>query len=210
MSKSMADLMASPDAGLPERTFRICVAGKLVSEYDAADRKLMDLETEIEQLEAKAQESETPTRRRMAVKPRVAELREQAQAQAVVCDEIRERMKAHEIELLVRAKEPGEWQQFTDAHPARDKDDDKPGYMRDIRHADLTCNIDELAQSAGDFIVKYGDDDPTPEMWAFLSRTAARADLVALASTIVALHERGVDAGKSRVGWLETRPAVAD
>lgn len=212
MSKSMAELMTSPDSGLPERTFDICVAGKLVAELTAADEVLVEIETEIEQIKADAreQEGEFKPKRRMAAKPRVVELQEKAKAQGAVVDAIRDRMAEHEIPLLVRAKEPGVWQQFIDAHPARDKDDDRAGYTRDAKFAALACNIDALRDVAGDYIVKYGDDTPTPEMWTWLARTAGRGDLMRLAATIVSLHERGVDVGKSRVDWLETRHAEVD
>lgn len=209
--KSMAELMTSDEASLPERVVKICVSGKLLAEMAEADDKLTGIEAEIVQIENQARESdgEFKPKRRMVEKPKLAELREQAKAQAEVVDAIRDRMIEHEVLVLVRAKEPGEWQQFIDAHPAREKDDDKAAFTRDLKHAQLACNIDALRAVAGDYIVKYGDEDATPEMWAWLSKKAARGDQLRLASAIVSVHEGTVDPGKSRRDWLATRHAAA-
>lgn len=207
----MSDLMASDEASLPERIVKICVSGKLLAEMGEADKKLVDLEAEIMRLEneAREEEGEFKSRRRMAEKPKIATLREQAREQAEVVDGIRDRMIEHEIAVTVRAKEPGEWQQFIDAHPAREKDDDKAGYTRDLKHASLACNIDALRAVAGDYIVKYGDEDATPQMWEWLSKKAARGDQLRLANAIVSVHEGSVDPGKSRRDWLATRHDAA-
>lgn len=207
----MSELMKSDEASLPERIVRICVSGKLLAELSEADDALVDLQASIEHLESKARESdgEFKAKRRMTQKPQLAKLREQAEAQAAKVDEIRERMVEHEIPVLVRGKLPGVWQQFIDAHPAREKDDDKAAYTRDLKHASLTCNIDAVRESAVDWIVKYGDEDATPEMWQWLSGIAARGDQLRLANAIVSLHEGSVDPGKSRRDWLATRNDAA-
>lgn len=203
----MSELMKSDEASLPERIVKICVSGKLLAKLEEADRVLVNLEAEIQRLENMASDSDGEYRpkRRMVEKPKLVQLREQAAEQAAVVDVIRDKMLEHEIPVLVRAKEPGEWQQFIDANPAREKDDDKAAYTRDLQHASLTCNIDALRAVAGDYVVKYGDEDATPDMWEWLTKNAARGDQIKLAKTIVSLHEGSVDPGKSRRDWLATR-----
>ena len=49
------------------------------------------------------------------------------------------------------------------------------------------------------------DDEATPEMWAFLSANAIPAEMTKVAQKIAALHESGIDVGKSRRDWLATR-----
>lgn len=213
MGKTMAELMASPDVGLPEGTVDVCVAGKLAEELQAATETLVDLETRVAELEAQRDgerhEGDAPKRRRMAVKPEVLEQIEQAKAdadaQADVCDEIRERVAEHTVKVKVRAQESGAWRQFCDDNPPRSKDDDPAGYSRDLRLASLSCNIDALAASAGDWIVGYGDEAATPEMWTFLSANAIPAEMTKVAQKIASLHEGGIDVGKSRRDWLATR-----
>lgn len=212
MSKSITELMSSPDVGLPESTVDICVAGKLATELQAATDALVEIEARVEEIKAEHDgeaEGDSPKRRRMAVKPETLEKLEaaeaEADAQAAVCDEIRDRVSDHTVAVKVRGKGSGEWRRFCDDHPARAKDDDPTGYRRDLQLASLACNIDALAESAADWIVGYGDDDATPEAWEFVSSNAIPSEMTKLAKAIADLHEGGINVGKSRRDWLATR-----
>jgi hypothetical protein len=212
MSKSITELMSSPDVGLPESVVDVCVAGKLALELQAATDALVEIETRIADIEAERDgesEGDSPKRRRMAVKPELLEKLEAAKAEAVeqadVCDEIRDRVSDHTVKVKVRGKGSGEWRRFCDDNPPRAKDDDAPGYARDLRLASLACNIDALAAAAGDWIVAYGDDDATPEAWEFVAANAVPSEMTKLAKAIADLHEGGINVGKSRRDWLATR-----
>lgn len=204
MSKSMSDLMSSPDVGRPEDTYRICVSGKLVKERNAADAEIYDLTLEISKLE-QAEASDAPgPRPQMNTKTRLMLAREERQAAAEKSDAIRQRMTDHTVELLLRAKDQGEWRQWAAKNPARDEGKDPTGFNRDLRYAGSMCNIDALIAVAGEYVVKYGNEDPTAGSWDFIAANAAPGDLSMLASKIVGLHEQVVDLGKSRVALLGT------
>lgn len=204
MPKSLAELQSSPDLGRPERTFPLCVAGKLVSELETADR---DLSTAYAELSAARRVAEA--RRDGEAKPlRVGEespvtaAEAKAETLAETVDAIRARMEDHTITLHLGGKTNGEWRRWASAHPARDEDVDKAGAQRDERFAGGFCNIDDLIAVLGDYVVRY-DDDPASDAWREVAFTnAAPGDLTLLASSVVAMHEQGVDAGKSRVALL--------
>lgn len=222
---TMADLMASPDVGLPEDTVKVCLAGKLAPEITAADAKMFELEEavivledRIADLEQQSKENpEAAGKRRMAAKPEVVKLRKELEAareavavQAEVVDEIRERMSTATIIVTLRGKNIGAWRAFCSDHPPRDKEEDRAGFVRDLRLTMQACNVDDLAAAVGDFAVKYGDEEATPEFGTFLVANAIPGDLDRAAKTIARLHEGGLDLGKSRRDWLEARRSEAD
>jgi hypothetical protein len=190
----LSEMKGSPDLGLPVRTHPICVAGKLSQQLEESDDILAGLYGEIESLKV-AGGSERAKARNAA---RLRDLSVQAEKQAETSDEIRERMEAHTIDLQLQGKDGGGWRAWARKHPARDRDDDRQGAERDMRWSGGTCNIDELIEAMPDFIVAYGEEPPAPDSWSFVSANAAPGDLTKLASTVVRMHEQGVDLGKSR------------
>ena len=193
----LSEMKSSPDVGRPEATFPICVSGKLAADLEAADRDLFAAEEEREAARKRGRQSA------------LAAAQKRAKAAAERCDEIRARMEEHTIVLALRGKADGEWRNWTSAHPARDEDEDPQGHKRDARHGGF-CNIDDLIETLGEFVAKYGDEDPDPDSWAFIRDNAAGGDLTRLASKVIAMHEQVVDAGKSRVAWLDGRRNVGD
>lgn len=212
MPKSLSEMQSSPDVGLPERTFPICVSGKLVAELEAADAELFEIEAELETERRKAQrrrDGEEPQLRRGAKSP-VPDLERKAEAAAERSDEIRARMEEHTIPLHLKGKSNGEWRQWATKHPARDEDADPTGHQRDQRHAAGFCNVDALIAECGQFVAKYGDEAPAEGSWEFVASNATPGDLTRLASTVVAMHEQGLDLGKSRRAWRDARRSATD
>lgn len=202
---SLSDLRKSPDVGRPEQTFDVCLSPRLAAELDAADKALFKAE---EELEIAHENGSRPGR--MGTKSPVPDLERKAEEAAQASDAIRARMAENTITLHLRALTLGEWRQWVSKHPARDKDEDRAGAARDAQWAGGFCNIDDLVAAAGMCVVKYGDEDPTDGAWEFITDNAAGGELTRLASTLVQMHEQGVDLGKSRVAWRSTRRSIDD
>lgn len=199
MPKPLSEIMKSPDVGRPQRTFPICVSGKLVAELEAADQELFAAQTELEA----AQHDKRPGR--VGAKSPIPALERAVKEKAAVCDAIRERMEDTTILLHLEAAETGAWRRWALEHPARDEDEQPAGHKRDRVHAAGYCDIDALISELGSYVTAYGDDQATPEAWEFVAANAAPGDLTRLASTVVAMHEQVVDLGKSRLAWLNDR-----
>lgn len=212
----LSEMKSSPDVGRPERTFQLCVSGKLTAELDAADQALFDAEQALAAGRARQQavqegEEHRPGRLGRPVVD-VPALEKAAADAAAACDAIRERMRGHTIDLALRAWENSEWRQWANAHPARDEETDPAGWNRDRRWAGGFCDIDALIADLGNtspsgtrWIIRYGDEEPEGDSWAFILANAAPGDLTKLASILVGMHEQEVDLGKSRLDWLAGR-----
>ncbi|MDN4174736.1 hypothetical protein QWY28_17375 [Nocardioides sp. SOB77] len=205
---TLSEIQKSPDVGRPERKIEICVAGKLAAERETIDRELFRVRAELtaaERQEAGAREGG----RQQAVgkKPRSLALRQQAEELAEQSDALGQRMAAATItDILIRATTPAEWRAWSEAHPARDPEEDPAGAERDKKYAARACNIDDLIPLVGDYVVRYGNETPTDGAWQFIVDNAALGDLTTAASHVAALHVQGVDLGKSRRTWLSTPP----
>lgn len=207
----LSEMKASPDVGRPERTFDICVSGKLAAKLAVADRAFYDAETRLAEARAAAEpvDEDSPIRpRRLAQRSVDPVLEQAAQDAAAECDRIRGRMAEHTVTLTVRASEFGKWRQWASQHPARDEDTDPAGHARDERYAAGICNVDALIPTLGDYVIDYGGEQPEPDSWAFIEANASPGDLTMLASIVVGLHEQVVDLGKSRVAWHADRQSV--
>lgn len=208
----LSEMQSSPDVGLPQRAYSLCVAGKLVSELEEADQALFAAD---DALSAAVQADDRP--KRSGVKSPLADLEKAAQEAAERCDSIRARMQDHTVVLHLQGVSNGEWRQWVTRHPARDDETDPAGAKRDVRWAGGFCNIDALIADLGSqqpsgarWITKYGDEDPTEASWSFVSSNAAPGDLTSLASAVVGMQEQPTDLGKSRVGWLADRRNETD
>lgn len=210
----LSEMKASPDVGRPEQTYSICAAGKLVRELKAADEAFFEaqdaLEAEQRRAEERAEGGGRPTR--LGEASALPELERAARDAAEVADAIRARMQEHTVDLTLRTWLPGEWRQWVAKHPSRDEDADPAGHSRDQQWAGGFCDIDALIEDLGSvslsgerIITAYGDEPPADDSWAFLLANAAPGDLTRLASTVVGMHEQGVDLGKSRRGWQDSR-----
>jgi hypothetical protein len=183
MPKSLAELRKSPQAGPPQRTHFICVAGQLQAELDVLDRELAN---------AQADEDFGGSARRMTDKSKAVEI-------AAAADKIRAQMEDETAKVLFRAKSRGEWRQWCMENPARD------GERRDNVTMAGICNADALVDTLGEYVAKINDDDPANGDWEFVATNAAPAALDAAARVVLEMHETVVDAGKSRRAWLSAQ-----
>lgn len=195
---SLADLQSSPDVGRSALTVPICLAGKLAQELEDADQALFELLDQIERLERVDDPDGPRTGRRPKIgqRPEISDLRVRATEAAEHADGIRARMEKNTIVLTIGTKP--DWRDWCTKNPARTPEDDPAGARRDRLHTTMACNLDALIAIAGEFITKYGADDPQPGAWEFVAANASEGDKVKLASTIVRQHEQGVSLGKSR------------
>lgn len=190
MSKSLAELRASSQIGLPERTYMLCMASSLVAETQALYSQLIDAESDDED------EAVTPPRR----------LGEKAPAEAIRAKlaEVKHAMAEHTGRLRLRAYRSGAWLDWVDEHPARE------GNERDVKYAFGLCNADALLANLSNFTVSWNDEPLTPDDWRFIADTAAPSDLRNICQVVVAMHETAVDVPKLLSGLLENPAAETD
>ena len=181
MSKSLAELRQSPRVGLPERTYALCLAPKLIGEVQGLLSELEDAMVS-EAAQREGDESGAPPKR-MAAKPASAKI------QARLAD-LRGEMAEHTGTLTLRGVTEGEWRLWVDDHPARE------GNTRDAAIAYDCCNADALVDSLGQFAYAWNDEPLKPGDWEFLRDNAAPGDIKTLAQMVVAMHESVVNVPK--------------
>ena len=224
MGKTLAELQSSPDVGPLERTAYVCVAGKLVDEFDRISDELVETQAEIEQTREKLREEAEQRRdgggppRRSGQKSKLPELEEKAERLAAEADEYRDKVMDNSVAVRLRVDE-GKWRQFVAAHPARDeqtgKDEqrrlvDPAGYAEDAQWARGLCNVAALVAELREWIVAYNDEPTSDAWWEFLRRNGVPGDMTKAASTVVGMHVKGVDPGKSRRAWLDSHRSASD
>lgn len=200
MGKSIAELRASKHVGLPEKVVGICVSGSLYAELEDLQQKLAEAEAEYEEAKKQAERAEEgkAPQRTMATKPRVRELQEKADARAVEADAKRDEVLEHTVDVLFRAKRPGEWRQWCAENPATE------GSVRDRITYGL-CALDALEADLGSYVVEIAGEKPQPGDWQWIADNAAAGALTNAAKTVFAFHETVVNPGKSRVTLLNDR-----
>lgn len=186
MPKSLSEIRSSEHVGRPERTYPICVAGRLVAEMSALDRALEE-----------AFEAESAKPRTMGEKSQAKKIAEQA-------DALREQMAEHTVDVRLRASDNGSWRRWCQAHPAREDEE------RDKLFGVGICNSDDLIADLGTYVVKIGDDEPGKGDWDFIADNASAGDLLGMARVVMSMHESGVSVPKSRVSWLRERMSEPD
>lgn len=169
MPKSLAEIQASQSSGLPERTYPICTAGKLVAQ--------------IEELEAQYEMVADQPRGngRLAAKSEQKKIEDQI-------DALREEMNDHLVGVLFRAKPGHVWRAFVAEHPPRD------GVAQDQR---LGVNVDEVIKDLTEFIVSANGEQMPPGYWDWLISVAADGDLRGCVMVVADLHQRPVNIPKS-------------
>lgn len=178
MPKSLAELRKSPHVGLPERTYPLCVAGKLSAEFDR-------LEAELDE----ALRDEISRSKRMGSKSRVDEVNERR-------EELRREMAEHEVVLRFRAKPSATWREWVNDNPPRDDNNlDKQAGL----------DVDALTDSLRDYVVSINGEDFTDDDWSFCIANAAPGDIWRMTALVLSLHQQGLDVPKSLNGWLATR-----
>jgi hypothetical protein len=188
MSKTLAELRQSKRVGLPERTYQLCLAPKLVGEVQELISQLEDAE-----IAAEAQRSgdKASKPKRVADKSPVADLRAQLAA-------LRDEMAEHTGTLTLRGTTEGAWREWTDEHPPRDE------HARDKAIAYGVCNADDLLDALDSYAVAWNGENLSPGDWEWIVSTAAPGDLKSLVQLVIAMHETTVDVPKLLSGSLAT------
>lgn len=184
MSKTLAELRQSPRVGLPERTYSLCLASKLIGEVRA-------LAIELDEAEA-----ETAPRRAGEASP-AAEIRARMAA-------LREEMVEHTGTLTLVGVDEGKWRQWVDDNPAR-KDND-----RDRQIALGYCNADALLDNLGTYAHSWNGDPLAAGDWDWIRSQAAPGDLKELGRLVVSMHEMAVDVPKLLSDLLATHDDGTD
>lgn len=191
MSKSLAELRQSPRVGLPERSYRLCLAPKLVAEVQSL---LSDLEDAQIAAVAQAEGDEGAAKpKRMGDASPAAKIRARLQ-------ELQSELDEHTGSLTLRGWDEGAWRLWVAEHPAR-KDN-----ARDEQLAYGCCNADALIDSLAEFAHAWNGEPLGPGDWEFLRTNAAPGDVKALAQLVVIMHESVVDVPKllsSSLGILD-------
>lgn len=180
MPKSLAEMRSSQSVGLPERTYPICLAGKLVAQ--------------IEELEAKYDAVEDkPSNGRLASKSEAKKIADEI-------DALRDEMNDHLIAVHLRAKPGHEWRAFVAEHPPTDLFIDQRSGI----------GIDAAIRDLPEFIVSVNGEDLKPGDWDFVIANAADGDLKGCVGMLMDMHNAGVDIPKSRRSSRTTEEPLSD
>jgi hypothetical protein len=208
--KSLADILASPDVGLPETVFPLCLAGKLRAEMERLQEAALVAEGEAKAAleEAQAQrdgEGGGKPARMGAVSPVTAK-RQAADAAWEAFEAVLDRRKAATVAVRFRAFPPGEWREWRAANPAREDNQDDLTEMRGH------CSTDALMSALFAFVVDGNGEQITEHQWAQMVSTVAARDMVDAAKAVLALHEAQVrDPGKDWLrSWRELQRSDTD
>lgn len=187
MPKSLADLRASSAVGLAERSFRLCLAPRLLAKIEELDEQFHA---------AHGAEEGRPTR--------MVDGESEALRLAREIDEVRAEMAEHTGTLLLRAREAGDWRQWCLDNPARE--DNK----RDRRMGFDLCNFDALLDDLGRYAVEWNGEPLGDGDWEFIRSKTSAGSLDQIAQTVLAMHESAVDVPKSRLDWLRAQQTGDD
>lgn len=198
MSKTLAELRAEKSLSLPTGVERICLDQRVLSDVQRLVTEGQDIELEWRATKAEDPESSKPTRVGEGKPSRLAEIEAEL-------EECYAKMRESEGELLLQARDGGEWQRWKDDHPAREGNesdrDDAFGY----------CNITDLIADLGRYVVAWNDDEFADGDWdGWFRAKVAPADLASIAKAVVMLHEARITVPKSPSGSSAIKqPATA-
>lgn len=181
--KTLAELLESPDAGLPEQTYKFCLSAKLNAEFERIDAEIDD-----------ALAAESGARKRVGEKSAVMTLDAER-------EKLRARMADHQVTIRLRARPAHEWRRWVEKHPARE-DNDLDGR--------LGFNADALQESVPQYIVDVNGEPLANGQWEKLADIAAPGDLFRLAGIVRELHGSGAQIPKSLTGYLKKQVSDAD
>lgn len=175
--KTLAELRESPDVGLPEQTYALCMSGKLNAEMQRVS----------DAIEEAVAADDQP--KRLGAKSQVMKLNDER-------EKLRVRMAEHEVTVRFRAKPAHVWRKWVSSHPVREDNDldERLGY-----------NVDALQDSVSDYIVDVNGAPLADGDWQFMLDNAAPGDLWRMAAIVRGLHESGVAIPKSWTGLLKSR-----
>lgn len=187
--KTLAELRQSPRVGLPERTYSLCLASKLIGEIRTLAIELDEAETI-----AAAQREGDATK---AAPRRAGESSDVLEKRAKMAA-LREEMIEHTGTLTLLGVDDGKWREWVDAHPARE------GNKRDRQIALGYCNADDLLDDLGRYAKAWNGDDLAAGDWDWIKSQAAPGDLKELGRIVVSMHEMAVDVPKLLSDLLAT------
>lgn len=191
---SLAELRQSPATGLPQRSYELCVATKLLAE-------MQSLAAELDTLQPEVDEDGKP----------VGPPKRMGDRNSIRAREIRARMTVLDAEigehtgtLVVEAVEPGKWLLWVNAHPARE------GNQRDLLVGRGVCNSDDLRAELGTYALTWNGDPIQAGDWDFIESKAGGGDLDEIARLVVTMHATAVDIPKLRRDLLAFRGSAND
>lgn len=181
--KTLAELLESPDVGLPEQTYQFCLSAKLNVEFERIDSAIED-----------ALAADAASRKRVGEKSEAMKLDAER-------EKLRAKMSEHQVTIRLRAKPAHEWRKWVAKHPARE-DDNLDGR--------LGLNADALQGSVPDYIVDVNGEPLANGQWAKLAEIAAPGDLFRLAGIVRELHGSGAQIPKSLTAWVKKQVSDGD
>lgn len=202
--KTLAELRQSEHTSPLQRFQDICVAGKLVAQYEELDAQFRAVYNEGDAERSNARGADGPTEAR-----RIAEQME----------ELRAEMDRHTVHVYVGKVERHDWREWAEKHPPRIIDGRHlPGCERDdcdgcLQHREDTVygvNIDDLADDLEPHIATINGDKPGPGDWDFVQANASDGDLLDLARKVAGIHLSAVAIPKSRLDWLNSQRSDSD
>lgn len=185
MPRSLADLKAKPKQ-LPTRSVRICLDQEAVADVQRLDNEKKDLLLEVRR---QSDEDEDRPPRRVgegAVPPRVAEIDTELEA-------LFDRMRESEGNLILAARDGGEWLRFKDDHPPREgnKSDEELTYG--------LCDSSALLADLGKYVKSWEGENLAEGDWdGWFRAQVAPADLSELVRAVMQLQESRVAVPKAR------------
>lgn len=187
MTKTLAELRATKPGSLPTRSVTICLDQALLAKAQRLEAEKTDLMVAEARRTGDGEDREGPPRRQgEGPNPRISEIDEDL---AALYDE----MRASEGDLLLRATSGGKWARWKDDHPARD------GNQSDETIAYGFCNASDLLDDLGTYVAEWNGEPLAADDWSsWLCDQVAPADLRALCSTVVEMHETRITVPKSR------------
>lgn len=188
MSKTLAELRAMTAPKLPTRTVRLCLNLEVLAQIQRLQNEKEELLLDARRSSADDEERKGPPRKmaEKAVPPRVAEI------DAELAD-LYDKMREYEGDLLLNGIDGGRWQQWKDEHPPRkdNESDERLGYGL----VDATALMGDLAL----FAVAWNDEHFAEGDWdGWFAARVAPADLGALVSAVVEMHEARVTVPKAQ------------
>lgn len=189
MPKSLAEMRQSTKVGRPRRSYQVCLAGSLMAEMQSLTNELADLATRTTGSEG---EAKPPKRVASPEAARIAELRARM-------TELDEEMAEHTGEVMLEGIDDGEWDRWTDEHPAHEPG--TKGYPRDMRVTGGICDAEALIADLPRYIVEWNGEPVDEEERKFLFGAIAGGDKKEMAQLVIVMHETAVDLPKLRERW---------
>ena len=185
--KTLAELRTSPNVGLPQTDYALCLAGKLNRTIAILGVELNELEARLAKIPAPDPDAPRKPTTMLDVDPRT-ELDEEIAAKRAEYDVAVEGMEEELSPVLLTAKDGGKWEEWVEANPAREDNE------LDMR---VGFNLRALQAVLHEHIVTISEQPLVPGDWEFIVENAAPGDLRQMALTVWRLQTGSVRVPKS-------------